>query len=81
MEDKNYKELTDFIGGQFGRVYNEFDKVYNEFDRVHKRIDKIEFRLDDLKGDFVQLQSSVDAYAKKADTYFMEMAALGSRKS
>lgn len=31
---------------------------------------------DELKHMFLDLQSSVDAYAKKADTYFQEMAAM-----
>lgn len=65
MEDKQYKELTDFIGGQFNRVWTEFDKNHSEHI--------------DMKNDFRQLQSAVDDYATKADTYFMEMAALGSK--
>lgn len=32
-----------------------------------------------LKKMFVELQSSVDAYAKKADTYFQEMLVLARR--
>ena len=32
-----------------------------------------------MKKDFVDLQTSVDTYAKKADTYFQEMVVL-SRK-
>jgi len=32
--------------------------------------------LEDLKKDFSDLQTSVDTYAKKADTYFQEMVAL-----
>ena len=31
---------------------------------------------DDLRKDFSNLQSAVDAYAKKADTYFQEMVVL-----
>lgn len=76
MEDKQYKELTDFIGDNFGRVYNEFE-------RVHKRIDavdsKFEYKFDELKQNFIQLQSTVDAYAHKADTYFQELAAMGNK--
>ena len=57
MEDKQYKELTEFIGGQFERVWTEFDNMHSD----HK----------DLKSNFHQLQTAVDAYATKADTYFM----------
>lgn len=65
MEDKNYKELVNFIG--------------EHFDLADKRFDSLEFRFDDLKKDFRQLQTAVDAYATQANTYFMEMAALGSK--
>jgi len=65
MEDKKYEELTTFIGDQFSKVYGEFDKVYGEFS--------------DLKKDFHQLQQSVDDYATQANTYFMEMAAMGKK--
>lgn len=34
---------------------------------------------DDLRKDFSNLQISVDGYAKKADTYFQEMAALAHK--
>ena len=34
---------------------------------------------DRLREDFANLQSAVDAYAKKADTYFQEMVALAHR--
>ena len=37
---------------------------------------RIDERFDEMKKDFVDLQSSVDAYAKKADAYFQEMVAL-----
>lgn len=35
--------------------------------------------LEALRGDFRNLQSSVDAYAKKADTYFQEMVMLSHK--
>ncbi len=79
MADKDYKKLTDFIGEQFTIVHGKFDRVYDEFGAVHKRIDVLEFKFDDLKSDFRQLQSSVDAYANKANTYFQELAAMGNK--
>jgi len=36
-------------------------------------------RLDSLEEQFRSLQSSVDSYAKKADTYFSEMVALSHK--
>jgi hypothetical protein len=35
-----------------------------------------EYFKDEMKKDFSDLQTSVDAYAKKADAYFQEMVAL-----
>ena len=34
---------------------------------------------DDMRKDFAELQSAVDAYAKKADTYFQEMVMLSHK--
>lgn len=65
MDGKDHKDLIDFIGGQFNRVDKQFDRVWVEFG--------------DLKKDFRELQSAVDTYAHKADTYFMEIAALGNK--
>jgi len=35
--------------------------------------------LEELRKDFINLQTSVDAYAKKADTYFQEMVMLAHK--
>jgi uncharacterized coiled-coil DUF342 family protein len=35
--------------------------------------------IEELKKDFVNLQTSVDSYAKKADTYFQEMVMLAHK--
>ena len=40
---------------------------------------EVDERFDELKQDFVDLQTSVDAYAKKADTYFQEMLMLSHK--
>jgi len=32
-----------------------------------------------MKKDFIDLQTSVDSYAKRADTYFQEMVALSHK--
>jgi len=34
---------------------------------------------EDVRSDFSELQSSVDAYAKKADTFFEEMVSLSHK--
>lgn len=59
------------------------DSVDQKVNYLDKRIDnldkKFDFQFEDLKKDFRQLQNAVDAYAHKADTYFMEMAVLGNK--
>ena len=43
--------------------------------------DEVATKLDlkDLREDFSNLQTSIDAYAKKADTYFQEMLVLAHK--
>lgn len=78
MENKDYKELVDFIGGQFTNVERQFDRVWTEFIKVHGKLDHLSENKAD-KSDARELLGSIDAYAHKADTYFMEMAALGNK--
>jgi len=40
---------------------------------------RIDQKFDEMKKDFVVLQTSVDAYAKRADAYFQEMVALSHK--
>ena len=54
----------------------DFSELVKYLDQKFIRIDK---RFDEVKGDFVNLQTSVDAYAKKADTYFQEMVMLAHK--
>lgn len=52
------------------------DLVLRELLRIEK---KMELGFDAQRKDFNKLQSSVDAYAKKADTYFQEMLMLARK--
>lgn len=54
----------------------DFSELIEYLDGKFTRIDE---RFDEMKKDFVDLQTSVDAYAKKADTYFQEMVALSHK--
>ncbi len=54
----------------------DFSELVKYLDEKFVRIDK---RFDEMKGDFINLQTSVDAYAKKADTYFQEMVMLSHK--
>jgi uncharacterized coiled-coil DUF342 family protein len=46
---------------------------------LDEKFTRIDERFDEMKKDFVNLQTSVDAYAKKADTYFQEMVMLAHK--
>jgi len=54
----------------------DFTELIKYLDEKFTRIDQ---GFDEMKKDFVNLQTSVDAYAKKADTYFQEMVMLAHK--
>lgn len=54
----------------------DFSELIEYLDEKFVGIDK---RFDGVKKDFIDLQTSVDAYAKKADDYFQEMVALAHK--
>lgn len=46
---------------------------------LDEKFKKVETDFEDLKGGFNQLQTSVDAYAYKADKFFEELVMLSSQ--
>jgi uncharacterized coiled-coil DUF342 family protein len=54
----------------------DFSELIKYLDEKFRRIDE---KFDETKKDFVDLQTSVDSYAKKADTYFQEMVMLSHK--
>lgn len=57
----------------------DVEKLINAFREVFPtKLDFEKFR-DEYRKDFSNLQTSVDAYAGKADTYFQEMAMLTNK--
>jgi len=79
------------IDGGFKRVDQRFQKIDERFEQIDQRFQKL-FDVfatkEDLKEateklatkeDFDNLFNSVDAYAKKADTYFQEMVMLAHK--
>lgn len=49
------------------------------FEYLDEKFTSVDTKFDELKKDFINLQTSVDNYAKKADTYFQEMVALAHK--
>jgi len=54
----------------------DFSELVKYLDEKFINIDR---RFDEMKKDFVDLQTSVDAYAKRADAFFQEMVALSHK--
>ena len=54
----------------------DFGELITYLDQKFTRIDE---RFDGVKKDFIDLQTSVDSYAKRADAYFQEMVALSHK--
>jgi len=53
-----------------------FSELIEYLDEKFTHVDE---RFDEMKKDFIDLQTSVDTYAKKADDYFKEMVALSHK--
>lgn len=90
---KDFSELVEYLDKKFVKIDERFDGIDSRFETtdarldslangvqsVNDRLDSVEQDLRDLRGDFVKLQDGVDAYAKKADTYFQEMLMLATK--
>lgn len=63
------------------KSYNEnMNQDFSELiEYLDKKFGQIDQRFNEMKKDFGNLQGSVDAYAKRADTYFQEMVALSHK--
>ena len=81
--DKDFKELIEYLDKKFedtakkDEIDNKFEKVDDKFEKlfdVFATKEDLKEAVKDLstKEDFNILQSSVDAYAKKADDYFQD---------
>lgn len=56
------------------------DKDYSELIKyLDQKFRSVDVRFDEMRKDFSDLQTSVDAYAQKADTYFQEMVMLAHK--
>ena len=57
----------------------DVQKIIQALEEVFSTKEDFEKFKDEMKISFSNLQTSVDTYAKKADTYYKEMAALNHR--
>ncbi len=89
--EQDFSELIKYLDEKFGKIDDRFEKVNERFDKVDKQFSglpeifatrkEIATKLDfeELRKDFARLETAVDAYAKKADTYFQEMVMLAHK--
>lgn len=54
-------------------------KIIKAQEKVFVTKEDLEKLKEDLRNDFNKLRTSVDAYAKKADTYYQEFVALAAK--
>ena len=90
--DKDFSEIIEYLDKKFAGVDERFSGIDEKFAGVDEKFSKINQKLIELdeglkdireimvtKEEFNDLQTSVDAYAKKADTYFQEMVMLAHK--
>jgi len=75
--NENYKELIEYLNEKFGKVDERFEKLFEVF-ATKEDLTEVVKKLS-TKEDFNNLLNAVDAYAKKADTYFQEMVMLAHK--
>jgi len=76
--NQDFSELVEYLDKKFSKVENRFINVDGKLVTIDDKIEKLqEFKAD--KDDVNELLNSIDAYAKKADTYFQEMVALAHK--
>ncbi|MEK7488231.1 MAG: hypothetical protein AAB598_02815 [Patescibacteria group bacterium] len=80
MMGRGFNEVHEKMDKGFADVYEKMDRgfsdVYEKLEEVHEKIDNVHA---ELKHDFNMLQTAVDGYAKKSDTYFQEMVMLAHK--
>ena len=69
--DKDFSEIIEYLDKRFSKTDEKLIELDEGMKDVKERMA--------TKEDFNNLQTAVDAYAKKADTYFQEMVMLSHK--
>ena len=75
--NEDQKELVEYLDKKFNKIDDRFNTLPKVFATREEIITRTMF--DGLKADFNDLQTSVDAYAKKADKFFEELLMLSHK--
>ena len=73
----DFEQLRDYLEQRFTKIDEKFDRLFGVFatkEDLQESVSNLS-----TKNDFSNLLSAVDAYAKKADTYFQEMVMLAHK--
>jgi len=85
--DNKFNKIDD----KFDKIDDKFDKIDDKFNKIDDKFNNLQnifITKEDMKEliqnlatkeEFRDLQTSVDAYAKKADGYFQEMVMLSHK--
>ena len=73
--DKDFSELIQYLDDKFVNIDEKFDKIDGKFVNIDEKLDNLQENKAE-KSDMNELLTAIDAYAKKADTYFQEMVML-----
>ena len=83
--EKGFNELIEYLDNKFSGVDEKFSSIDGKFFGIDSKLIDLDAKIGELKenkadkSDINELMNAIDAYAKKADTYFQEMVML-SRK-
>lgn len=72
-------ERFEHIDERFGRIDERLESIDGRFEHIDERFGRVDEDIAELKRNFNTLQTAVDGYAKKADTYFQEMVMLAHK--
>ena len=76
--DKDYSGLIEYLDKKFSGIDEKFTNTDGKLIGLDEKIEElIETKAD--KADVRELADAIDAYAKKADTYFQEMVMLAHK--
>jgi archaellum component FlaC len=83
--DKDFSELIEYLDGKFQKIDDRFERIDGQFVEVSRQFGEVNNKLEILeenksdKSDVNDLTTAIDAYAKRADTYFQEMVMLAHK--
>ncbi len=83
---EGYSELIEYLdkkftgfGDRFTKIDERLNGVDFHLDHIDKRFDGVDRELATIRDEVGKLYGGIDAYAKKADSYFQEMVMLAHK--